>query len=64
MNIMDRISAMLEDLRDANDAIQASHRDGVIQRCGCGAVTLNPPCPKCRREKAEKELTEKEAVRK
>lgn len=49
---MQRLDAMIEDVRDANAAIERSKRGGYVEACGCGALTLERPCPKCRRDRA------------
>lgn len=47
---MKLLDEMIEDVKDSNAAIDRSKSGGYVETCGCGALTLAAPCPKCRRE--------------
>jgi len=52
-NPLTKLGQLAADLRDTNDALRRAACGGVIERCGCGCFTLQQPCSKCARERAE-----------
>lgn len=53
-----QIDNMIQDLCDTNAAIERSKLGGYAETCGCGALTLQAPCPRCRRERDAKKDNE------
>lgn len=55
---MQRLAQILDEVRDTNAALRRAACGGTIDKCKCGAFTLQEPCPRCVREaeaKAEAE---------
>ena len=55
MTISLRLDRLLSDVKDANRAILRAKAGHVVELCGCGAITCQAPCPKCRRSKTKNE---------
>jgi hypothetical protein len=53
MTITQRLDRLIADLKDTNLAILRAKAGHVVEQCGCGAITVKSPCPKCRREKGK-----------
>jgi len=52
---MQRLNNILADLRDTSESLRRAACGGHVERCACGCFTLRSPCPRCAREKENKE---------
>jgi hypothetical protein len=52
---MQRLAQILDEVRDTNAALRRAACGGSIDRCKCGAFTLEDTCPRCVREAEAKE---------
>ena len=49
MTLIHRIDRLLADVTDTNRAILRAKAGLVVELCGCGTITEQAPCPKCKR---------------